>query len=75
MVLQEGLVDHFYVVGEVRLPLEMERRLAALGIISGTKLRVLNRKSHGAMIVFVRGTRFAVGRDIAENIEITEAAP
>ena len=36
----------------------------------GVKLEVLNKKNHGAVILKVRGTRFAVGREIAEAIEI-----
>ena len=73
MVLQEGKVNHSYVVERIDLPLQLERRLEALGIISGTVVRVLNRKEHGALVIFVRGTRFAIGRGIAENIQVREA--
>jgi Fe2+ transport system protein A len=74
MVLQEGKVNHSYVVECIDLPLQLERRLEALGIIAGTAVRVLNRKEHGALVIFVRGTRFAIGRGIAENIQVKEAA-
>ena len=74
MVLQEGKVSHDYVVERIDLPLQLERRLEALGIISGTTVRILNRKDHGALVIFVRGTRFAIGRGIAENIQVKEAA-
>lgn len=73
MVLQEGKVNHSYVVESIDLPLQLERRLEALGIISGTVVRVLNRKEHGALVIFVRGTRFAIGRGIAEKIQVKEA--
>ena len=34
----------------------------------GTSVAVLNSKSHGVLIVKVRGTRFALGRNITKNI-------
>ena len=34
----------------------------------GTSVMVLNSKSHGVLIVKVRGTRFALGRNITKNI-------
>jgi ferrous iron transport protein A len=38
----------------------------------GTKIQVINTKDRGTMIVKVRGTRFAIGRDISANIDVTE---
>ena len=32
----------------------------------------MNKKKHGAMIIKIRGTRFAVGRQIAANVEAQE---
>ena len=39
-----------------------------MGINSGTKLRLMNRKRNGTVIIKVRGTRWAIGRDIAGGI-------
>lgn len=50
------------------------RRLEALGILEGTKISVLNRKRNGATIIKVRGSRWALGNDIAEGIEVEETA-
>ena len=36
------------------------------------QVSVLNLKSNGSMIIKVRGTRFAIGRKIAEGIKINE---
>ena len=58
----------------MELGLALERRLEALGILPGTRLRILNKKSHGAVIIFVRGTRFALGTGIARKIIVKEAA-
>ena len=54
------------------LPLELARRLEALGLIAGSPVEVLRKKRRGAMIITVRGTRFAVGRDIAAHITFRE---
>ena len=50
------------------MPTNMEKRLEALGMTRGTSVMVLNSKSHGVLIVKVRGTRFALGRNITKNI-------
>jgi Fe2+ transport system protein A len=55
------------------LPLQTERRLEVLGMLEGTKITVVNRKKRGAMIIKIRGTRFAVGESITKSIEVKEA--
>ncbi len=59
----------FRVVG-MRLPIETERRLEVLGMLEGTQVQIVNRKKKGAMVIKVRGTRFAVGDRITRNIEV-----
>lgn len=74
MNLNNGCINQTYRVLEVTgLELPVERRLEALGLTEGTCITVLNKKTKGAMIVKVRGTRFAVGRNIAAGIFIEEA--
>jgi ferrous iron transport protein A len=41
-----------------------------LGMLEGTKVTVVNRKKKGAMIIKIRGTRFAVGQSITEHVEV-----
>jgi len=72
MNLQDGVIGRTYRVENVNLPLELERRMEALGILDGTPITVLNCKSHGALIIFVRGTRFAIGNGIAQHITVRE---
>ena len=73
--LNDGVVNHIYRVVTVDdLALPVERRLEALGLTEGTELQVLQNKTHGAVIVKVRGTRFAVGQTIAAGIGIEEVA-
>ena len=42
MILQDAEINVTYLVEEVYLPRALERRLDALGIINGTKIKVLN---------------------------------
>lgn len=72
MTLLEGRTKQTYKVLETKEPQAIERRLEALGLISGTPITILNRKRQGAVIVKVRGTRFAMGREIAKGIIIAQ---
>ena len=53
--------------------MDLERRLEALGMTEGTRVSVLRKKRLGAMIVKVRGTRFAVGLGISTHIRVAAA--
>lgn len=73
MELSSGLVHKTYRVADVsHLALPVERRLEALGLTEGTKIDILNKKKHGAMIVKIRGTRFALGENITAKIQVEE---
>ena len=61
-----------YLVKKVNLEGNIERRLEMLGMSDQVKLMVLNKKNQGAVIIKVRGTRFAIGKEIADAIEIEE---
>lgn len=61
-----------YLVKKVNLEGNIERRLEMLGMTDQAKLMVLNKKNQGAVIIKVRGTRFAIGKEIADAIEIEE---
>lgn len=74
MTILEGKTKHGYVVTGFTMEETIMRRLEALGIIEGTKLTVMNRKRNGAFIIKVRGTRWAIGKDIAQGILVEPAA-
>ena len=57
MTLQEVHPGSQYVVEEIALPLELERRLEALGLLEGTQVTVLQKKRRGAVIVKVKSDR------------------
>lgn len=73
MTLSQGIPGTIYNVLEVHEEASIERRLAALGLISGTKITLLNKKKRGAVIFSVRGTRFAIGQSIADGILVEVA--
>ncbi len=68
MKLSDGVRGEEYIVDNMQLDSSVMRRLYTLGMTHGTKVRILNLKKGGPMIVKVRGTRFALGRGFAEGI-------
>ena len=68
MYLCDGKIGNEYKVEDIDLPVNIEKRLEALGMTRGTSIAVLNKQSRGVLIVKVRGTRFALGRNITKNI-------
>ncbi len=72
MRLKEGKNDHIYKVMSIDTELSLERRLQVLGLTEGSQITVLNNNKKGSMTVRFRGTRFAFGRRIADNITVEE---
>ena len=66
MTLKMGTNQHTYIVRSIQLELSLERRLEALGLTEGAPITILNNDKKG-------GTRFALGRRIADHIEVEEA--
>lgn len=74
MTLKNSEIGKYYQVTELQMEGKLLRRLQALGLTIGTKIKVLNRKKSGSIIFSVRGTRLAIGSRIAEGIEADEAS-
>ena len=70
MLLSEGQMGKSYIVEELALPLRLEKRLESLGMTRGTEISVLGCKGRGIVIAKLRGTRFALGRNITKNITV-----
>ena len=68
MQLKQGKDNTTYIVEAM----ELERRLEALGLTPGTRITILNNQKRGSMTVKFRGTRFAVGKRIADHITVKE---
>lgn len=72
MFLCDGIIGQNYQVESMSLPDEMEKRLEALGMTKDACVFVLNKKGKGILIVKLRGTRFALGRNITKNIKVRD---
>lgn len=72
MTLYDGKKGSSYEVCGVYVKESVARRLQALGLNDGTKIKILNRKKKGALIIQVRGTRLALGKHISSGIEVKE---
>lgn len=70
MTLLDTHNGKWYHVNRITEDEKVQRRLEALGILEGTKIQVLNQKKNGSTIIRVRGTRWALGHDIAGGIEV-----
>ncbi|MFW5646390.1 MAG: FeoA family protein, partial [Acetivibrio ethanolgignens] len=73
MTLQNSEIGKYYRVTGLEMEGNLLQRLQALGLTVGTEIKVQNRKKDGALIFKVRGTRLAIGKRIARQIEIEEA--
>jgi ferrous iron transport protein A len=52
----------------------LSNRLAALGLVAGTQLEVLQNSRHGPVLVRVHNTRVALGRNEAQEVIVEEIA-
>ena len=68
MTLLQGDIGKTYQVKEIQLEGNTARRLQMLGLLSGTNIEVMNKKRSGSVIFKVRGTRYAIGKHIAQGI-------
>lgn len=74
MTLQNARIGSIYTVNSLELDIATMRRLEALGLTRGTKIKILNRNRGGSVILMVRGSRLALGKKIAEAICMREAS-
>lgn len=72
MKLNEGEIGRTYLVTDVQIEERLTRRLEALGVNEQTPVVILNKKGSGSLIIKVRGTRLALGRQISEGISVRE---
>lgn len=72
MTLKQGKNNKTYQVLSINIELLLERRLEALGLTEGAKITILNNNKKGTLTARFRGTRFALGKRIADHIEVKE---
>lgn len=68
MCLIDGVAGALYRIENIAIDDAAKHRLEALGMVSGTQVRILTRKRGGSMVILVRGTRFALGKEFAKRI-------
>ena len=72
MTLKEGQNNKTYRDLSIDIDLKVERRLEALGLTEGTLVTILNNDKKGSLTAKFRGARFALGKRIADHIEVGE---
>ena len=72
MTLDEGKEGKEYVVADAKLPEQLQKRMEALGLTTGTIVKIIHKKHSGTAVILLRGTRFAVGRGITSKINVGE---
>ena len=72
MNLKEGKAGQTYKVVGINIEQDIERRLEVLGLTEQSHILVVKNDKKGSMTVRFRGTRFAFGRRIAENIIVED---
>lgn len=60
--------DKEVIVVEIRGGYGVRKKLADIGLVPGTKVKVVNRGMMGPIILALRNYRLAIGRGIAEKI-------
>lgn len=61
-----------YIVEKSTFKQPIKRRLEAMGLIEGTRIRKINQGLDGSVIFATRGIRMAIGKDIADEILVRE---
>lgn len=54
---------------------ELRSRMAAMGLVPGIRMRVMRREGHGPLVVALRGMRLALGRGMAEKMDVEPWCP
>ena len=70
MYLSQGKIGKMYKIKNIFLERKIKNRLWVLGMTKETNVKILNKNFNGALILKVRGTRFAICKDISNSIII-----
>ena len=75
MILKDAQNGKEYIVEKSMLNQPEKRRLEAMGLIEGTRILKLNQAIDSSTVFMVRGTRLAIGKELAENIIVRDVSP
>jgi len=65
--IHEGLKARLHSITGGR---ELRTRLAALGLLPGTEIEVIQNSGKGPFVVSVKGSRIVIGRGMASRVEV-----
>lgn len=69
MNLKDAEIGDKVIIKCINLEQSVKRRFEVLGMTVGSSVSIINRKKSGTMIINIRGTRFAIGKDFAKGID------
>ncbi len=72
MTLKDAQNGEKYIVEKSMLKQPAKQRLEAMGLIEGTRVRKINQALDGSIIFMVRGTRLAIGKELAEFVIVNK---
>jgi ferrous iron transport protein A len=70
MLLYEGKIGNKYKIVNIEIDNKIKRRLEVIGLTNKTQIEILNKNMNGSIILKVRGTRFAISKEIAKGVEV-----
>lgn len=70
MTLFDAQCKNKYLVKKISCEINTERRLESLGLTENSAVELISRNRGGGAIVRIRGTRFALGKEICQQIEL-----
>lgn len=70
--LSEGKTNEEYIIEKIENDDIIKKRLQVLGILKGTKVKILNKRVNGSIIIKVRGTRLGIDKQISNSIFVGE---
>jgi len=73
MLLCHATSDNLYCIDHIDLPYHQLQKLQARGIVCGTQLKLMYKRRSGAVIVFCRMSRFALGKYYTSHIHVHTA--
>ena len=65
--IKEGLKANLRSISGGR---QLRTRLAALGLLPGTEIEVIQNSGKGPFVVSVKGSRIVIGRGMASRVEV-----
>ncbi len=70
MYLCDGKSGFAYLIKKINLSYKTKHYLEILGLTEKTLISIFNRKDNGSVVIKVRGTKLALGKNITKYIEI-----